>query len=118
MLAPVYRNIETRTMFLGVGLEEALFLLATCAGLLMSMRHNELKAVGITGFLYSAIRLVNAGQAPGFAQHWVAFQLRTLIGNGHFSAAARSRCPRFPHAPYLVRDAAPLEPASRGSLSR
>jgi len=118
MLAPVYRNIESRTMFLGVGLEEALFLMATCAGLLMSMRHHEMKAVGITGLLYAALRLVNAGRAPGFAQHWVAFQLRTLVGNGHFSAAARSRCPRFPYAPYLSRDVAQMEPPHRGSFPR
>jgi len=118
MHAPVYRNIESKTSFLGVSLEEALFLMTISMVLLMAMRHNEARAVAITAALYAAIRLLNSGRAPSFAQHWFAFQLRRRLGGGHFSAAARARCPRFPHAPYLSRDVAPMELARRGTLPR
>jgi hypothetical protein len=92
MRAPVYRNIESKTSFLGVGLEEALFLMTVCLVLLMTMRRSEMKAAGITVLLYIALCLVNAGRAPGFAQHWFAFRMRHWLGGGFFSAAARSRC--------------------------
>jgi len=117
MRAPVYRNIESKTSFLGVGLEEALFLMTACLVLLMTMRRNEIKAAGITVLLYVALRLVNAGRAPGFAQHWFAFRMRHWLGGGFFSAAARSRCPRFPFASYDFRDVPAVE-NPRGTLPR
>jgi len=102
MRAPVYRNIESKTSFLGIGLQEALFVMSVCLVLLMVMRRHELNAVGITALLYAVLRLVNSGRAPAFAQHWFAFH---------------SRAPRFPYAIYESRDVQPSEPF-RGTLAR
>ncbi len=117
MRAPVYRNIESKTSFLGIGLQEALFVMSVCLVLLMVMRRHELNAVGITALLYAVLRLVNSGRAPAFAQHWFAFHVRQWLGGGFFSAAARSRAPRFPYAIYESRDVQPSEPF-RGTLAR
>jgi uncharacterized membrane protein YjdF len=115
--APVYRNIESKTSFLGIGLQEALFVMSVCLVLLMVMRRHEMNAVGITALLYAVLRLVNSGRAPSFAQHWFAFHVRRWLGGGFFSAAARSRAPRFAYAIYESRDVQPSEPF-RGTLAR
>src|SRR5258708_25631027 len=117
MRAPVYRKIESTTSFLGIGLQVALLVMTVCLVLLIVMRHNEMTAVGLTALLYAALRLVNGGRAPDFVQHWFAFHARRRLGGGLFSAAARSRCPRFPYAPYDSRDVPPPE-LSLGTVAR
>ena len=117
MRAPVYRNIESQTSFLGLGLQEGLFVMTACLVLLMAMRHNELKAVGVTAVIYTALRLVNAGRAPAFAQHWIAFHARQHLAGGYFFAGARSSAPRFPFAAYDSRDVQTPE-VLRGTVAR
>lgn len=106
MRAPVYRNIEARNTFLGLAfpIEAALFL-GGCV-LFIQCLAPGLALVANVG-LYVGIRLLGYGRPPLFLQHVLQWRFRQLLCGGRLSAAARSRCPRFPHAPYDSRDVPP-----------
>src|SRR6266851_3137568 len=111
MRAPVFRNIETRNTLLGLTFPfEVMFVLVVFYA---TIRVSPLACAATSLVSYVALRVVNYGRAPGFLQHWVVWQVRRARTAGLLSAAARSRCPRFPFAPYHFRDAAPPRRAGR-----
>ena len=112
MRAPVFRNIETRNTLLGLTFPfEVVFVLVV---FYTTVRVSPLACVATTVFAYVAVRVVNYGRAPGFLQHWVVWQARRARTAGLLSAAARTRCPRFPFAPHHFRDSPPRRGAIRG----
>jgi hypothetical protein len=99
MRAPVYRNIEESSTFLGLAFPlEVVLVFAAWFGCLATLPAGK----ALLGMLvaYVAVRCAGYGRPPGFVQHWVNWQVRRLRSGGRLSAAARARTPRFPHAPY------------------
>jgi hypothetical protein len=105
MRAPVFRNIETRNTLLGLTFPfEVVFVLVVFYA---TVRVSPLASVVTTLVSYVAVRVINYGRAPGFLQHWVVWQVRQARTAGLLSAAARTRCPRFPFAQHHFHDGAP-----------
>ena len=104
MRAPVYRNIDASSTFLGLAFPtEALVMmgLGSLAVLILPPLFSALSTLAA----YGGIRLVNRGRAPAFVQHFIAWKARQLRARGYLSAAARARSPKFPFGPYEYRDA-------------
>ncbi len=103
MRAPVYRNIEASSTFLGLAFPtEAVLLMTVAAAAILTL--PPMLSAPATLVAYVAIRLVNRGRAPAFVQHYFAWRLRRAKSSGVLSAAVRVRCPRFPFARYECRD--------------
>ena len=104
MRAPVYRNLDSRSTFLGLAFPtEWMFVLG--AGWLGTSLGAPNVGAG-TGFaIYLLIRVAAYGRPEGHLQHWVAWRLRQGSGSGWLSAASRAPAPRFPFGPYDWRDA-------------
>src|SRR5262245_9257717 len=106
MRAPVYRNIEAQSTFLGLALptEMGIFMLGVWALLLSSAFTTALLG---SAALYAVIRLATYGRPPLFLQHALGRVTRSWLAGGRISAAARARAPRFPFGPYRCRDGRP-----------
>jgi hypothetical protein len=112
MRAPVYRNIEEATTFLGLTFPlEVVLVFAAWLGCLATLPAG--KALLGMAATYAAVRFAGQGRPPGFVQHWVNWQLRRLLSGGHLSAAARAPAPRFPFAPYAWGQAGAAQPPLR-----
>jgi len=101
--APVYRYLDAKNALFGLALGEALALLTVAWPALLAL--PPLAAALVLAGAYTAIRIVARGRAEGFAQHWVAWQLRHATSAGYLSPVARARAPRFPFAAHAYRDA-------------
>jgi hypothetical protein len=99
--APVYRNIDSATTFLGLSfpLETVLVFAAWFACLALLSAGKALLGIGAT---YLCVRLVGHGKPAGFVQHWLNWWLRRLLSDGCLSAQARAPAPRFPFEPYRM----------------
>ena len=116
MRAPVYRNIEQSTTFLGLTFPlEVVLVFAAWFGALATLAPG--KAILAMAAIYGAVRSVGYGKPAGFVQHWVNWQVRRLRAHGRLSAAARARTPRFPYAVYESRpgDSARRRSGGRGA---
>jgi hypothetical protein len=103
MIAPVYRNLDTKNTIAGLGLVEfLLFLLATYGLLILASARAQI--VGIPS-VYVGLLLALRRRPAGFLQHGASYLWRRLSAAGRLSAAARaSPRPQFPFGPYLCRD--------------
>lgn len=72
-------------------------------GCMFSDMPSWLRLVGIIG-TYVGIRVINAGKAPGFVQHWIMYQVCQVQSDGRMSAAARARTPPYPFGEKAWRD--------------
>jgi hypothetical protein len=103
MHAPVYRNLDARSTFLGLAFPtEWMFVLG--AGWLGTAfgAPNVGAAVGLA--IYVVLRIAAHGRPEGHLQHWLMWKLRHARTGGRLSAAARAPVPRFPFASYEWRD--------------
>jgi hypothetical protein len=99
MRAPVYRNIEAQHRFLGLAFPQEV--IPVLGVLWFSMLLLPLgAALGLGAGTYALLRVATHGKAPHHLQHWALWHLRAFLALGRFSAAARSRTPRFPFAPH------------------
>lgn len=104
MIAPTYRNLDSRNEFLGLAMPMEFFLfIGVVMGCLFSGLPVGFQALGIVA-TYVAIRLVNAGRAPGFVQHWIMYRIRLAQSGGRLCAAARACTPPFPFGKQAYRD--------------
>ena len=103
MRAPVYRNIEAQSTFLGLAFptEVGVFMLGVWALLLSTAFTTALLG---SAALYAVVRLATYGRPPLFLQHLLGQQMRRSLAQGRLSAAARASVPRFPFGHYLCRD--------------
>ena len=101
--APVYRYLDAKNALFGLALGEALALLTVAWPALLALPPFAAALVLVSA--YVAIRILARGRADGFAQHWVAWQLRHATNAGYLSPVARAQAPRFPFAVYAYRDA-------------
>ena len=103
MRAPVYRNIEAQSTFLGLSFptELGIFMLGVWALLLSTAFTTALLG---SAALYAAVRLSTYRRPPLFLQHALGRLMRRWLARGRLSAAARGRTPRFPFGPYVSRD--------------
>ncbi len=99
MRAPVYRNLDSRSTFLGLVFptEWMAVLGAGWVGTAVGAP-NVGAAAGLA--IYLVIRIAGYGRPEGHLQHWVAWRLRVRVESGRLSAAARAPAPRLPHGPY------------------
>ena len=101
MVAPVYRNAEAESRFLGLGFPfETLLVLGT---FWPAMLLGPTAGMVLTSAAYVGIRVVTYGRPDSFVQHYVMQRARRALYRGRLSAAARSRTPSFPFGPYLIR---------------
>lgn len=103
MRAPVYRNLEARSTFLGLAFPtEWMGVLA--AGWLGTTLGAPNVGAGAGLALYLVLRIAGHGRPEGHLQHWILWKARQLRTRGRLSAAARALAPRFPHGGYEWRD--------------
>ncbi len=106
MRAPVYRNLDARSTFLGLAFP-AEWMAVLAAGWLGTAfgAPNVGAAAGLA--IYLVLRIVGYGRPDGHLQHWLLWKVRQLRARGRLSAAARAPVPRFPHGEYEWRDPPP-----------
>jgi hypothetical protein len=98
----VYRNIEATSTVLGLAFPTEALVMMALGSLAVLLLPPLLSAI-TTVATYTSIRLINRGRAPAFVQHYIAWKVRQLRAQGNLSAAARTRCPKFPFGPYEFR---------------
>jgi hypothetical protein len=109
MRAPVYRNLDARSTFLGLAFP-AEWMAVLGAGWLGTAAGAPNVGAGAGLAIYLLLRIAGSGRPEGHLQHWLAWRVRQARAGGRLSAAARAPVPRFPHGEYLWRD----QPARRG----
>jgi hypothetical protein len=106
----VYRNIEATSTVLGLAFPTEALVMMTLGSAAVLLLPPLLSAISALT-TYATIRLINRGRAAAFVQHFIAWKIRQLRTGGNLSAAARSRCSKFPFGPYEFRDAHPKDKA-------
>lgn len=103
MRAPVYRNLEARSTFLGLAFptEWMAVLAVGWVGTALGAP-NVGAAAGAS--LYLILRIAGYGRAEGHLQHWLMWKVRQWRSGGRLSAAARAPAPRFPFGRYEWRE--------------
>ncbi len=103
MRAPVYRNLDARSTFLGLVFPTE-WMVVLGAGWLGTAfgAPNVGGAAGLA--IYLALRIAGYGRPEGHLQHWVMWRVRQARTGGRLSAAARAPTPRFPFGGYEWRD--------------
>ena len=100
MRAPIFRHLDARSGLLGLGaIEWGPVLLVFWAGLAQGSPNVGL---ALAAGAYCALRALTRGRPDRFLQHLAQWELRRRLAGGRLSAAARSRIPRFPFAPYAA----------------
>lgn len=103
MYAPVYRNLDAPSTFLGLAFPmEWLGVLG--AGWVGTALGAPNIGAGTALGIYLVLRIAGAGRPEGHLQHWLLWRIRQVQSGGRLSAAARARTPRFPYGPYEWRD--------------
>lgn len=103
MRAPVYRNLDSRSTFLGLVFPTEWMAVLGAGWLGTALgAPNVGAAAGLA--IYLVIRIAGYGRPEGHLQHWVAWRLRQRMAAGRLTAAARAPLPRFPFGPYDWRD--------------
>jgi len=103
MLAPVYRNLDAPSAFLGLAFPTEWLAVLGAGWVGTALGAPNVGASAALG-IYLVIRLAGHGRPEGHLQHWLQWRVRRALGGGRLSAAARGRAPRFPHGPYEWRD--------------
>jgi hypothetical protein len=101
--APVYRNLDTRSAFLGLAFPTEWMGVLAAGWLGTALGAPNVGAAAAAG-LYLVLRVAGYGRPEGHLQHWLAWRIRQARSRGRLSASARSLSPRFPHGPYEWRD--------------
>jgi hypothetical protein len=111
MRARVYRNLDSRSTFLGLVFptEWMAVLGAGWVGTALGAP-NVGAAAGLA--IYLVLRIAGYGKPEGHLQHAIAWRLRQRGASSRLSAAARARVPRFPFGGYEWR-----ETSARGGRS-
>lgn len=103
MYAPVYRNLDAPSTFLGLA-----FPMEWMGVLGAGWVGTALGAPNVGGgaalAIYLVLRVVGHGRAEGHLQHWLLWQIRRAQAGGRVSATARARTPRFPFGPFVSRE--------------
>ena len=107
--APVYRHLDAKNRLLGLPLGQAFAVGAVAFVGLTAL--SPLGAGALTAAAYASLRLALRNREEGFVRQWTWWRLRRLLTGGLLSTQARSRTPRFPHAPYIERDVASRDDA-------
>ncbi len=108
MRAPVYRNLDARSTFLGLAFP-AEWMGVLGAGWLGSAAGAPNVGAGAALAIYLVLRVAGYGKPEGHLQHWLQWWLRQARTGGRLSAAARGPVPRFPQGAYVWRDRAARE---------
>lgn len=103
MRAPVYRNLDARSTFLGLAFP-AEWMAVLGAGWLGTAVGAPNVGAGAGLGIYLVLRIAGYGKPEGYLQHWLLWRLRQARGRGRLSAAARAPVPRFPHGEYEWRE--------------
>lgn len=109
MRAPVYRNLESRSTFLGLVFPTE-WMGVLGAGWFGTLLGAPNVGAGAGFAIYLVLRIAGYGRPEGHLQHWLMWRVRQARSAGRLSAAARSPAARFPFGEYAWRDG----PASRG----
>jgi len=96
VIAPVYRNLDAPSTFLGLAV-----LGAGWTGTALGAPNL---GGGVALAVYLVLRIAGHGRPEGHLQHWLLWRVRQAQTGGRLSAAARARTPRFPFGPYEWRD--------------
>jgi len=101
--APVYRNLDAPSTFLGLAFPME-WLAVLGAGWVGTTLGAPNVGAGAALAIYLVIRIAGHGRPEGHLQHWLMWRIRQARAGGRLSAAARSCSPRFPHGAYEWRD--------------
>jgi hypothetical protein len=104
MRAPVYRNLDARSTFLGLAFPME-WMGVLMAGWLGTMFGAPNIGAGAGLAIYLVLRIAGYGRPDGHLQHWLLWKARQIRSGGRLSAAARACTPRFPYGDYECRDA-------------
>jgi hypothetical protein len=101
--APVYRNLDSRSTFLGLAFPTE-WMAVLGAGWL----GTALGAPNVGGMagvaIFLVLRVAGYGRPEGHLQHWLVWRVRQARTSGRLAAAARAPSPRFPFGSYEWRD--------------
>ncbi len=111
MRAPVYRNLDARSTFLGLAFPTE-WMGVLLAGWLGTMLGAPNVGAGAGLALYLVLRIAGYGRPDGHLQHWLLWTMRRVRARGRLSAAARAPVPRFPFGGYEWQDAGPRKDRS------
>lgn len=103
MIAPVYRNLDAPSTFLGLAFPVE-WLAVLGAGWVGTALGAPNVGGGVALAVYLVLRIAGHGRPEGNMQHWLLWRVRQALTGGRLSAAARARTPRFPFGPYEWRD--------------
>ena len=103
MYAPVYRNLDAPSTFLGLAFPTE-WLAVLGAGWAGTALGAPNVGAGSALAIYLVLRIAAQGQPGGHLQHWLHWRARRVWSGGRISAAARARTPRFPFGTYEWRD--------------
>ncbi len=103
MRAPVYRNLDARSTFLGLAFPTE-WMGVLVAGWLGTMLGAPNTGAGAGLALYLVLRIAGYGRPEAHLQHWLLWKLRRVRARGWLSAAARAPVPRFPFGGYEWQD--------------
>ena len=107
MRAPVYRNLDSRSTFLGLVFPTE-WIVVLGAGWVGTAVGAPNAGGGVALAIYVVIRFAGYGRPEGYLQHWVTWHVRNRRTAGRLSAAARAPAPRYPFGGYEWRD--PVRP--------
>lgn len=103
MIAPVYRNLDAPSTFLGLAFPVE-WLAVLGAGWVGTALGAPNVGGGVALAVYLVLRIAGHGRLEGHLQHWLLWRVRQAQTGGRLSAAARARAPRLPFGPYEWRD--------------
>jgi hypothetical protein len=106
MRAPVYRNLDARSTFLGLAFP-AEWMVVLGAGWIGTAVGAPNVGAGAGLAIYLVLRIAGYGRPEGHLQHWLLWEIRRVLSRGRLAAAARAPVPRFPHGEYKWRDPRP-----------
>ena len=110
MRAPVYRNLDSRSTFLGLAFPAEWMGVLGAGWLGTALGAPNLGGAAGVG-LYLILRIAGYGRPEGHLQHWIMWRVRRARAGGRLSASARAPVPRFPFGGCEWRD--PVAPGRR-----
>ena len=104
MYAPVYRNLDAPSTFLGLAFPTEWVGVLGAGWVGTALDAPNVGAAAALA-IYLVLRIAAHGRPEGHLQQWLLWLMRRLQAAGRVSAAARARTPRFPFGEYEWREA-------------